>query len=131
MALSKSHRLRSRSDFSLVYQKGDRHKSAHLTLRVLKRASIQSIKDLCEGAKPLCPSRFGIAIGLKVSKKATTRNRIKRQIRAILRQFLPRLAPGWDVVVVVHPQAVRCDYEQFLRELEQLLTKAEVINGRS
>jgi len=131
VALSKSHRLRSRSDFSLVYQKGDRHKSTHLTLRVLKRASIQGIKDLCEGSKPLYPSRFGVAIGLKVSKKATTRNRIKRQIRAILRQFLPRLSAGWDVVVVVHPQAVRCDYEQFLRELEQLLTKAEVINGRS
>jgi len=131
VALPKSHRLRSRSDFSLVYQKGDRHKSTHLTLRVLKRTSVQGAKNLCGESANACTSRFGIAIGLKVSKKATERNRIKRQIRAILRQFLPRLSPGWDVVVVVHPQAVRCDYEQFLRELEQLLTKAEVINGRS
>jgi ribonuclease P protein component len=75
------------------------------------------------------PIRIGISISRKVSKHAVVRNRIKRQIRAILRDFLPRLAPGWDVVIGVRSQAVECDYHQFLRELEQLLAKAEVLNG--
>jgi ribonuclease P protein component len=75
------------------------------------------------------PTRIGISISQKVSKKAVVRNRIKRQIRAIFRQFLPRLSTGWQLVVVVRPGAEKCDYGQILRELEQLLAEAEVLNG--
>jgi ribonuclease P protein component len=85
---------------------------------------------------PLClpaqqPTRVGISISQKVSKRAVIRNRIKRQIRAGLRSLIGHMAPGWDLVVVVHPQAVECDYLQFLQELEQLLIDAEVLDDRS
>jgi ribonuclease P protein component len=60
------------------------------------------------------------------------RNRIKRQLRSAFRYLLPKISPGWQVVVVVQPAAAKeCDYQQFLQELEQLLAKAEVINGHS
>lgn len=75
------------------------------------------------------PARIGISISQKVSKRAVIRNRIKRQIRAALRRFLPQLTPGWQLVIVVKPGANQCDYEGFLRELEQLLTSAEVLDG--
>jgi ribonuclease P protein component len=77
------------------------------------------------------PTRIGISIGLKVSKKAVVRNRIKRQIRAALRQILPQIAPGWLVVVTVRSTATGCNYDDFLRELEQLLAEAEVLHGHS
>lgn len=57
------------------------------------------------------------------------RNRIKRQIRAAFHHFLPQLSLGWQVVVVVKPNAAECDYEQILQELKQLLINAEVMNG--
>jgi ribonuclease P protein component len=84
-----------------------------------------------EGSEQGSAPRIGISISQKVSKRAVVRNRIKRQIRAILRQFLPRLEANWWVVVIVKPQALECDYTEFLRELEQLLTDAEVLNGCS
>jgi len=59
------------------------------------------------------------------------RNRIKRRIRAALRQLIPELLPGWLVVITVRPSAVECCYEDFLQELKQLLTKAEVLDGGS
>jgi ribonuclease P protein component len=59
------------------------------------------------------------------------RNRIKRQILAALQQLLPQLLSNWDIVVVVHPQATQCDYQQFLQELKQLLAEAKVLNGHS
>lgn len=80
---------------------------------------------------PKPPTRIGISISQKVSKRAVVRNRIKRQIRAGLRQLLPKLAQGYDLVVVAHPQSIQCDYFQFLQELEQLLLNAEVLDGRS
>lgn len=79
------------------------------------------------------PPRIGISISTKVSKKAVIRNRLKRQIAAALYELLPKLAPEWRLVVVVKPTAAQqeCGSKQFLQELEQLLVKAEVINGHS
>ena len=81
----------------------------------------------------LTPARIGISISTKVSKKAVVRNRLKRQISAVLFELLPKLAPQWRLVVVVKPIAAQqeCGSKQFLQELEQLLVKAEVINGHS
>jgi ribonuclease P protein component len=75
------------------------------------------------------PTCIGISIGLKVSKKAVIRNRIKRQIRAAMQELLPHLPWGWQIVIVVKPSATECGYGQFLQELKQLLISAEVFNG--
>lgn len=136
MALPKANRLRQRRDFSIVYQQGIRRRSSYLTLRALRRCRPPRASPLTtelplspsQATSPLDP-RIGISINLKVSKRAVVRNRIKRQLRSALRQLLPRLISGWDLVIVVHPEAVECDYLQFLQELEQLLIQAEVIDG--
>jgi ribonuclease P protein component len=114
--LPQSNRLKHRRDFDAVYQRGIRQNLSCLGIRVLRTTLPK-------------PSRIGISISKKVSKRAVVRNRIKRQIRAALRQLLPRLAPGWDIVIGVRNEAVTCDYHQFLQELEQLLAKAEVLDG--
>ena len=129
MALPKVHRLRRRQDFSAVYRAGLRQSTSNLTLRALRptQEASSSVKRFPGGGTPL--ARIGISISQKVSKKAVVRNQIKRQLRAILRQFLPRISPGWQLVIVVKPSATQCGYEQFLQELKQLLISAEVING--
>ncbi len=115
MGLPKAIRLKHWQDFQSVYQQGKRYRGSHLILRVLQDSSL-----------PI--SRFGITVSQKVSKKAVVRNRIKRQIRAIIYGLLPDIAPGWNIIVVVLPNAVVCKYEHFLRELEQLFNKAELMN---
>jgi ribonuclease P protein component len=133
VALPQSNRLRHWRDFQTVYQKGIRRSGRFLTLRGLRQRN--NVVDTPPSSKSLAmdeskpPTRIGISISQKVSKKAVVRNRIKRQIRAIFRQFLPRLSTGWQLVVVVRPGAEKCDYGQILRELEQLLAEAEVLNG--
>ena len=133
MALPQSNRLRHWRDFQTVYQKGIRRSGRFLTLRGLRQRN--NVVDTPPSSKSLAkdeskpPTRIGISISQKVSKKAVVRNRIKRQIRAIFCQFLPRLSTGWQLVVVVRPGAQECDYGQILRELEQLLAEAEVLNG--
>jgi ribonuclease P protein component len=124
VGLPKVNRLKHWKDFRKVYQQGTRYSSPHLTLLALpdKRSLLQEALELKE-------TRIGISIGQKVSKKAVVRNRIKRQIRAICSGFLPEIAPGWQVIIVVRPSALECKYEHFLRELKQLLVKANIING--
>lgn len=74
-------------------------------------------------------TRFGIAISQKVSKKAVARNLLKRRIKAVLRLLLPQIASGWSVAIGVRPSAQGCEYVEILRELKQLLTAAEVLDG--
>ncbi len=138
MALVRANRLKHRNDFKRVYQRGRRRKSKNLTLLALRRNRAPG-KDLKSFSKGLnnsevgvaSPTQIGISISQKVSKRAVVRNRIKRQIRAVMRFLLPGFPHGWNLVIVVHPSAVQCDYLEFLRELEQLLIDAEVLHGHS
>lgn len=136
--LPQANRLKHPREFSAVYRSGIARKTTHLTLRARRQKKISIPEKQIEEAQQqpgvealVHPTRIGISISLKVSKSAAIRNRIKRQIRAALRELLPRIREGWDIVFIVAPKAVECNYRQILQELEQLLAKAEVLNGDS
>lgn len=120
--MPKENRLRDWRDFRAVYSQGIRQNGFHIVLRALWASKL-------EQKLWLEPTRIGISISQKVSKKAVVRNRIKRQIRAAFRELLPIIPPGWKIVIVVRSRAVECKYEHFLRELKQLLIEAKIING--
>ena len=122
MGLPKPHRLRSRKDYRAVYAQGIRRYSPHLILIAL--ANHNSPETNFTNS-----SCFGISISKKVSKKAVVRNRIKRQLKGVIRTHLQRIEPGWKIVIVVRPKAIECKYEHFLRELEELFKQTKIING--
>jgi ribonuclease P protein component len=122
VGLPKANRLKNRRDFQAIYEQGIRRFSPHLILRAL-------VVDQVEQQTHTHPCLIGISISQKVSKKAVIRNRIKRQIKAALRELLPVINPNWKIIIVVGPRAVECKYEHFLRELKQLLIEATIING--
>ncbi|MEM7759409.1 MAG: ribonuclease P protein component [Cyanobacteria bacterium P01_A01_bin.40] len=122
MGLPKAHRLKNREDYRTVYEQGLRRYSPHLTLIALYLGNKQDRKLISE-------TKFGISISKKVSKKAVVRNRIKRQIKSAVTFRLSMVPPGWKIVIVVKPEAIKCKYEHFLRELEELLKQAKIING--
>ena len=131
MGLPKANRLSTRLDFKAVYQYGISRKSSHLTLRALlpsregqKSTPVSSLEQ-----EETIPTQIGISIGKKTSKKAVVRNRLKRQIRSAFRELLPYIEPGWKIVVGVRPGATECKYEDFLRQLKELLIKSKLING--
>jgi len=128
VALPKENRLKSRHDFRAVFRLGTRCHGSLLTLRALKPLATSE-----DNVIPLQSVQIGITISTKVSKRAVVRNRLKRRIAAALYQLLPKLSPGWRLVVIVQPTAgqLECVTKQFLQELEQLLAQAEVLNGHS
>ena len=136
MALPKANRLKSRKDFQAVFREGIRRHGCYLTLRALRPSP--PITPNPDGAPKVqdsgvIPAKIGISISTKVSKRAVVRNRLKRQIAAAFQKMLPKLSPGWRLVVVVKPTAAQqeCVNQQFLQELEQLLAQTEVFNGHS
>ncbi len=147
MALPKQHRLKSSRDFGKVHRKGQRAATQHLAVRALKRTdqavgrqiklrgrsgtepvTEQSVEESADGQPSALSSCFGISISRKVSKRAVVRNRIKRQLKAVIRRYLPQLKTGWQVVIVVRAAAVECEFDDFLRELEYLLQKLRIMS---
>ncbi|GAB4474314.1 MAG: hypothetical protein OHK0037_35140 [Elainellaceae cyanobacterium] len=113
-----------------------RRSTRNFTLRALRqipsRKGKPALPDVGDdlGRSPQ-PTRIGITVSTKVSKRAVVRNRIKRRIRAALRDLLPGFATDWMIVVIVQPVAVKCNYKEILQELKQLLIEAEVFDGHS
>lgn len=142
MALPQQHRLKSSRDFGKVHRKGRRAATQHLAMRALKRTDQTINRQIrlsehlgnepvtdksADGQPSALLSCFGISISRKVSKRAVVRNRIKRQLKAVIRRYLPQLAPGWQVVIVVRAAAVECEFDDFLRELKYLLQKLRIM----
>jgi ribonuclease P protein component len=114
--LSAPNRLRLRRDFTIVYNQGDRHHGKYLKLRVYN-TNMQA------------QSQLGIVVSKKVSKKAVTRNRIRRQIRAIFRGFLPQLKLGLQIVITVATVSSIPSYPELQEDLTKLLNRARVLDG--
>jgi ribonuclease P protein component len=123
VVLPQHNRLRRSREFSQVYQKGRKAVSAHLIVRVWSAP-----KDPSDAVPT---PRIGIVVSQKVHRRAVVRNRLKRRVRSGISTLLPRLKPNLWVVINLRPEAVQCEYGEFLRELEQLFTKLEVLHGHS
>ena len=74
------------------------------------------VKTLPNG---LVISRFGIIVSAKISKKAVVRNKIKRQIREIIRLDLENIKSGQDVAIVVLSPIIEEKYQEIKKELSQ------------
>ncbi|MEM9087542.1 MAG: ribonuclease P protein component [Cyanobacteria bacterium P01_F01_bin.53] len=103
-------------------------RSVSQPIRRLAQQSPRVLRKGTDEASSVPFSSFGISISRKVSKRAVVRNRIKRQLKAIIRQNLADISPGWQVVIVVRPSALECGFDDFLRELERLLKKLNILN---
>lgn len=114
--LPNQNRLRRREDFAKVYAKGDRYRGTYLNLRIL-----------FDSNDPF--TRIGIVVSKKVSKLAVTRNRFKRQLRAIFRQLLSQLKNGLQIVVTVTTVQSKPSYQELWDDLKNLLAKAKVLHG--
>lgn len=111
--LSAQNRLRKEKDFERVFKKGEKTKGDSLFLRFARNN--------------LSQSRFGIVVSKKVSLKATERNRIKRKIGEDIREILPRVKKGWDVVVLVAPSFLSQKEELRQTAIEDIFKKAKLL----
>ncbi|MBI5369899.1 ribonuclease P protein component [Candidatus Uhrbacteria bacterium] len=109
--LPAAHRLRHEKDIKTLLAKGRSVFGLFMGFRIRKNT--------------LDVSRFAVAVGTKVSKKAVVRNRLRRQIRAILFKHLSAITPGYDFLVMVKKESIG----KTSKELETDLVKT--LRGRA
>lgn len=110
-----SNRLKQDRDFKRIFKFGQSFYSRNLQLKLAKGLAGKS--------------RFGFVIGLVVSKKATVRNRLKRQVREAVRLLFKNslIKPNFDVVIKIKSSLIGADYKDIRAEVEYLLNKAGVL----
>lgn len=93
-----------KKDFDNIFKKGKAIPGKFIFLKVLKNN--------------LDNNQFGIIVSTKISKKAVIRNKIKRQLREIIKQTNIKI--GFDIVIVTKPEIVNKNYQEIKNELEDL-----------
>jgi ribonuclease P protein component len=113
--LSLKNRLKKGKDFNCVYKKGRSAFFEGVFIKFLKNDQEES--------------RIGFSVGIKFSKKAVLRNKIKRQLRVIAREELERLKKGFDIIII--PQKIEAgeSYESLKNKVKKALEKGELINN--
>lgn len=94
--LKKTNRISRNKDFDRAFKAGRSFYSQILGIKAAKNERETN--------------RLGILISVKVSKKAVTRNLFKRRIREIVKQELPKIKVGHDLVIIVLPKIIEKDF---------------------
>ena len=111
--LPKPHRLLSDKDFQKTWKRGMSFYTKTLGFKILQNG--------------LAVSRFGIVVSTKVSKLATVRNRLKRQIREIIQERIKEISPGYDLVVSLLPAAVEKKHQELEKEVSAGLKHFKIV----
>ncbi len=111
--LKKNNRITKDKEFEKIFKKGKGKYSSILGIKVINN----NLED----------SRFGIIVSTKISKKAVERNKIKRQIREIIKKYLPNVNIGKDIVVITLPKIKEANFEQIEKSFIFCLKKLKLI----
>lgn len=101
--------LKKDKDFTRVFKTGKAHYGRLLGLRAVKNGERHN--------------RLGIIISAKISKKAVIRNRIRRRLREIFKDYDPGLKQGFDLAVVAKNDIVTSDFKELREAVAEGLKK--------
>jgi len=114
--LPAAHRLRRKQDVERVSRVGRPAFVRTLTVRYAPNG--------------LAVTRATVVAGLKVHKRSTRRNRVKRLIReALRREYLAHIRGGYDIVIYAKKDLVGMEYDAVSADLGSALRRARLIAG--
>lgn len=110
--LAQKNRLK-KADFEPIFKKGNKKFSIFFNFRFLANKL-----DYC---------RFAVIVSNKISKKSTERNKIKRQIREILKENLSNFKQNNDVIITVLPPVLGGKFQEIRENFLNLAKKSNLL----
>jgi ribonuclease P protein component len=107
--LPPANRLLKEKDFRNVFKKGGRLFGKDVGIKFIKNK--------------LALNRFGIIIGLKISKKSTERNQLKRKIKAVIKKLKNKIKKGHDIIIIPKPTLLQLNSKEISRQIEDNLRR--------
>lgn len=124
--LPAKHRLRRMKDFDILYREG-RFVPGRLVQAKVWRIEPDKYPRRAFSTTDLL---IGFVVSTKVSKSAVKRNRIKRQMREVVRLLLKdgKIKIGYMMALMAKPGIVGREYEEIETEVMGALQRAKIIN---
>lgn len=72
-------------------------------------------------------SRFAVVVGVKVSKNAVERNRVRRQYQEILYTMMKEVKTGFDVLLLAARPVLALDYQEKEKKLRSTMYRAKLL----
>ncbi len=110
--LNAKNRLKKRKEFGYIYKKGTKVYGQHLCIFFVP-SKIEEPK-------------IGISVSNKVGH-AVVRNKFKRQIRHIMREFLP-LIKNTNIIIMIYPEIVGTSFADLRKNIQKTLQKGKIIS---
>ena len=108
-------RLKSSKDFARVYSQGKSKANKYLVLYYLNQDSAE-------------PTKVGFSIGKKIGS-AVRRNKLKRQLKAIISEQIEAIKPGFLLVFIVRRSARDLEFPQLKASAFDLLKRTNIFVG--
>ncbi len=112
--MKRAERLRKGREFDTAYSKGTVVSGPLLVVRVLPNG--------------LELTRWGFAVGKRLAKRATDRNRLRRRLRELARTLPVR--PGYDVIVTARNGSLEATSPRLELAMSTVLAKAGLLEDR-
>tara|TARA_Y100001968_G_scaffold299276_1_gene309781 strand:+ start:2131 stop:2502 length:372 start_codon:yes stop_codon:yes gene_type:complete len=122
MVLPKQLRLRGYKSFEHLYKQGTRYYGSSMVLRV-----VFSKPNLLKSTNNKNTFKCAVSISHKVSKKAVTRNKLRRILHEHLIQRLKKLDSKSWALISLKPDSSVISSEFLLKECDKLLSKAGLL----
>ncbi len=124
------NRLRKERDFNLVMKHGYWQNGLLLDIKTFELAKNQKFFPKKEDPETFSSQlKLAISVGLKFHKSAVVRNRVRRQIREVLRLLIKddKIKKGYYVLVVAKKAILDKVYADISQEIKVLLSRAKVL----
>ena len=99
--------------------------------KVLRRwrgiSTTTSLFSLRSSANDLSRSRFAFVVSKRVERRATVRNRVKRQMSACIEDLLKSVRPGFDVIFYVKKEVVSHSQQSICESIKDALQKQKIL----
>ncbi len=126
--LAQPNRLRKHADFQRAYKASRKQFSKQMSFFVSLRPALGPNGQPLRGTDAVTP-RVGLTVG-KVLGKAHERNRIKRRLRALIRQHLGLLSGSIDVILHPRRSVLDLDHAALDREVAQIFRTVQKLAAR-
>ncbi|MFC5711646.1 ribonuclease P protein component [Thalassorhabdus alkalitolerans] len=113
--MKKEYRIKKNEEFSAVFQKGTSFANRQLVIYVMDK-----------------PGQEHFRVGLTVSKKvgnAVTRNRIKRHLRELVREFKDDMLQEKDYVIIARNPVANMDYHEIKKSLIHVMKRGKILRS--
>jgi ribonuclease P protein component len=103
--------LRRKADFDALARGGAARSTPLLVLRTMRTGGVTT--------------RIGFSTPRSLGG-AVQRNRVRRRLRALLRERYGELGTGWDLLVIARPGAAQAGFADLREALDTLLGRSEI-----